>query len=183
VKLTSQKCGFYGPTVHPQAIAMWTMVWWYWLRLTLNLSTRALWQPPVLSGGPVSRDISGACRRTDEGNGNLVYPSLWDFKRSLTCHKILWHGTSSFTSHPKEGVLWIFITFKNPSPWPGLNPSPLGLVASTLTTTHHQGDYHTLRHKFRASISHSVLSWSQTKGGLVLLFLFLGKLESESLHN
>jgi hypothetical protein len=136
VKLTSQKCGFYGPTVHPQVIAMWTMVWWYWLRLTPNLSTRALWQPPVLSGGPVSRHISGACRTTDEGNGNLVYPSLWDFKRSLTCRKILWHGTSSFTSHPKKGVLRIFITCKNPSPWPGLNPSPLGLVASTLTTTH-----------------------------------------------
>jgi hypothetical protein len=25
--------------------AMWTMVWWYWLWLTPNLCTRALWQP------------------------------------------------------------------------------------------------------------------------------------------
>jgi hypothetical protein len=29
---------------------------------------------------------------------------------------------SGFTSHLKEGVLWIFIALKNPLPWPGLNP-------------------------------------------------------------
>jgi hypothetical protein len=38
-----------------------------------------------------------------EGNENF------DFKRSLTCRKILRHGTSGFTSYQKEGVLWIFI--------------------------------------------------------------------------
>jgi hypothetical protein len=70
----------------------------------------------------------------DEGNENLVCPSLWDFKRSFTYPKILRHGTSGFTSHPKEGVLRIFIALKNPSPWPGLNPRPLGPVANTLTT-------------------------------------------------
>jgi hypothetical protein len=35
----------------------------------------------------------------------------------------------------EEGVLRIFIALKNPSPWPGSNPRPLGPVASTLTTT------------------------------------------------
>jgi hypothetical protein len=36
--------------------------------------------------------------------------SIWNTSRDLlTCHKILWHGASGFTSHPKEGVLWIFI--------------------------------------------------------------------------
>jgi hypothetical protein len=58
-----------------------------------NSYTRALWQPPVLSGGPVSRDISGVSRRMDEGIENLVYSSLWDFKSSFTCRKILRHGT------------------------------------------------------------------------------------------
>jgi hypothetical protein len=42
-------------------------------------STRALRQPPVLSGGPVSSDISGASRRMGEGNENLLYLSPWDF--------------------------------------------------------------------------------------------------------
>jgi hypothetical protein len=42
---------------------------------------------------------------------------------------------SVFTSHPKEGVLLIFVAFQNPSPRPGLNPRPLGSVASTITTT------------------------------------------------
>jgi hypothetical protein len=50
-----------------------------------------------------------------KGDENLVYLSLWYFKRSLTRHKILQHGTSGFTSHVKEGVLRIFIALKNPS--------------------------------------------------------------------
>jgi hypothetical protein len=70
-----------------------------------------------------------------EGNENLVYPSPCDFKRSFTCRKILRHGTSGFTSRPKEGVLRICIALKSPSPWPGPNPQLLGPVASTLTTT------------------------------------------------
>jgi hypothetical protein len=114
---------------------MWTMVRWYRLELTPNSFTRVLWQPPVLSGGPVSRDISGASRRVGEENENLVYPSSWDFKRSLTSHKILRHGTSGFTSRPKGGMLQIFIALKSPSPWLGSNLRPMGPVASTLTTT------------------------------------------------
>jgi hypothetical protein len=114
---------------------MWFMAWCYRLRLTPNSSTRVLWQPPVLSGGLVSRYISGASRRMGEGNENLFYSSPWYFKRFLTCCKILRHGISVFTSHPKEGALRIFIALKNSSPWPGLKPRPLGPVASTLTTT------------------------------------------------
>jgi hypothetical protein len=36
---------------------------------------------------------------------------------------MLRHGTSGFISHPKEGVMRIFIAIKNLSPWPGLNPA------------------------------------------------------------
>jgi hypothetical protein len=74
-------------------------------------------------------------RRMDEGNENLVYPALRDLKISWTCCKIVRHGTSGFTSHPKEGMLQVFITLKNPLPWLGSNLQPLGPVASTLTTT------------------------------------------------
>jgi hypothetical protein len=70
----------------------------------------------------------------DEGSENLVSSSPCGFKRFLTCRKVLRLGTSGFTSHPKEGVLLIFVAL-NPSPWPGWNPRPLGPVASTLTTT------------------------------------------------
>jgi hypothetical protein len=35
-------------------------------------------------------------------------------------------GPSRFTSHPKKGVLRIFIALKNPSLEPGFNPRPLG---------------------------------------------------------
>jgi hypothetical protein len=54
---------------------------------------------------------------------------------SFTCRKMLRHGASGFTSHPKEGVLRIFITLKIHRLGGGLNPRPLGSVESTLTAT------------------------------------------------
>jgi hypothetical protein len=119
----------------PRWYAMWTTVWWYRLRLTPNLSTRALWLPPVLSGGPAIRDISRASGTVGEGNENLVCPSPWDFKRSLRCRKILRHGTF-WLYFPSEGMCVAdFITLKNSSTWPSSNPQTLGPVASTLATT------------------------------------------------
>jgi hypothetical protein len=45
---------------------------------------------------------------------------------SLTCRKILRHGTDGFTSSPKEGVLRIFIGLKNLSSSAGFEPASLG---------------------------------------------------------
>jgi hypothetical protein len=126
MRLTSQNCSLYEPIFHPRVLAMCSKVWWYRLGLTPNTSTRVQWQLPVLFGGPVCRDISGASRRMGEGNENLMYPSPWDFKRSLTYLKILRQGSAGFTFHPKEGVLRIFIALKYPSPFPGTNPRPFG---------------------------------------------------------
>jgi hypothetical protein len=94
--------------------------------LTPNLTTRALWSSPKT---PLELQEMG------EGNENLVYTSPWDFKSSFTCRKILWHGTSSFTSHPRGKCAADFIALKNQSPWPGLNPQPLCPMAVTPTTT------------------------------------------------
>jgi hypothetical protein len=52
--------------------------------------------------------------------------SLSYLKGSLTCYKILRHGTDSFTSSPKEVVLWIFIALKNPSFSAGFEPANPG---------------------------------------------------------
>jgi hypothetical protein len=60
---------------------------------------------------------------------------LIHLKGYLTFRKILRHGTSAFTSHPKEGVLRIFIAIKNPSPRPAFYPRTFAPVAITLTTT------------------------------------------------
>jgi hypothetical protein len=64
--------------------------WWYWLGLTPNLSTRALWQPPVLSGGPVSRDISVAASSTawflairDVSGASGRWAKEWEFSLSV----------------------------------------------------------------------------------------------------
>jgi hypothetical protein len=61
-----------------------------------------------------------------EGNKNLVYPSPWDLKRSFTCIKILQHGMSGFTSHPKENVLRIFIALKKSIALTGFEPGQGG---------------------------------------------------------
>jgi hypothetical protein len=47
----------------------------------------------------------------DEGMGILRTQYILYINGSFTCRKILRHGTSGFTSHPKEGVL-IFIALK-----------------------------------------------------------------------
>jgi hypothetical protein len=55
--------------------------------------------------------------------------------------RVLLHAVKSYDMGPsalipirEEGVLRIFLAFKNPSPWPRSNPQPLGPVASTLIT-------------------------------------------------
>jgi hypothetical protein len=80
-------------------------------------------------------EMSGASRSNVRRSKNFAHQCLKCFKGSVTCRKILGHGISGFTSHPKEGVLRIFIAVKNPWPWPGLNPRALSPAASTLTTT------------------------------------------------
>jgi hypothetical protein len=67
-------------------------------------------------------ETSGASRKNGQRSDTFAYQYLKYLKGSLTCHKILRHGTSGFTFHPKEGVLRIFIALKNPLPRPGLNP-------------------------------------------------------------
>jgi hypothetical protein len=59
--------------------------------------------------------------------------------KHLYAHKVLLHainllrGTDGFNSPPKEVVLRIVITLKNPSTLAGIEPATLGPVASTLT--------------------------------------------------
>jgi hypothetical protein len=104
--------------------------WRGWCRLgkTPDSANRALWQS-------YQQKHLGASRRNGLRNDNFAYQYLRFINRSLTCRKILRYGDSGFTSHPKEGVLQIFIALKNPSPWLGLNPRPFGPVASSLTNT------------------------------------------------
>jgi hypothetical protein len=128
VSLTSQNYGIFGPIVHPRVIcdldhimiilteANSQLVYQSPLAATSavwrSCPQRHPWQHPVLAGCPAIRDISGASGTAGEGNENLVYPYPWGFKRSFICPKILRHGTSGFTFHPKESVLRNFIALK-----------------------------------------------------------------------
>jgi hypothetical protein len=122
---------------------------WCWLWITPDSSTSALWQ---FYQQRQLEQVGGM----DEGVRILPILYLRYLKGSLTCRKILRHRTSGFTSHLKEGVLRIFIALKNPSPRLGLNPRPLGPVASTLTSTplrrltswYHVGGYQCCRRTY-----------------------------------
>jgi hypothetical protein len=74
------------------------------------------WLVHQFSGKPTSTDIWYQVRRMGKRNGNLALQSssVHTCKLFFTRHRILQHGASGFTSLPEEGVLWIFITLKNP---------------------------------------------------------------------
>jgi hypothetical protein len=90
-----------------------------------------------ISGKPMTSHLVASRRiwrkEWESGLAKYIYSHLQVI--FFTCRKILQHGASSFTTSAKEGMLRIFITFKNPSPWTGLNQRTLGPIASTLTIT------------------------------------------------
>jgi hypothetical protein len=104
---------------------------WAWRATVMMRAGNNSWHVRQSSLAVLPAETSGESRRNRRTHENFAYQYLKYLKGSLTPCKILRHGTFSFTSHPKEGVLRIFITLKNPSPQPGLNPQPLGPVAST----------------------------------------------------
>jgi hypothetical protein len=57
-------------------------------------------------------------------NGRLILLTSSIHARKVLLH--LQHGTDGFTSPPKEVVLRIFITLKNPSTSVGIEPENLG---------------------------------------------------------
>jgi hypothetical protein len=78
---------------------------------------------PELSGNPTRRVIWYQVGGTDKENYELDLQNVsFIFEVIFMCRKILRYAASDFTSPPKEGVLWIFITFKIPLHWLGLNP-------------------------------------------------------------
>jgi hypothetical protein len=118
------------PIVHPPSDM------WAWTATVIMMPAGDnSWLVHQSSLAVIPVDTSEASRRNGQRSENFAYQYLKYHKASLTWCKILWHGTSGFTSHLKEGVLCIFIALTSPSPRPGLNPRPLGPVESTLTTT------------------------------------------------
>jgi hypothetical protein len=94
---------------------------------------KLLTRPPHPYGKPTRIIIWEQVREMDVWVIILPVQDLKYLKGLLTCRKILWNGASSFTSHPKKGLLRMFFALKNPSPPLGLNLWPVGPVTSTLT--------------------------------------------------
>jgi hypothetical protein len=81
------------------------------LGLTPDLTTRDLWRS----------------MRWAREMGNFVCSSLWDFKSSFICRKILRHGTFPlYFPSERKVCCGFFIALKNPSPWPDFEPATFG---------------------------------------------------------
>jgi hypothetical protein len=108
----SQNCDTNGPIVHP------TGDMWAWRTMVKMIPAGdKSWLIHRSSLAVLPAETSGASRRNGRSE-DFAYQYLKYFKGSLTSRKILRHGTSGFTSHPKEGVLRIFMVLKNQSPRP-----------------------------------------------------------------
>jgi hypothetical protein len=97
-----------GPIVHP------TGDMWAWRAMVMMMlaeeNSSAVHQSSL---AVLSAETSRASRRNGRRSENFAYQFLKYLKRSLTCRRILRHGTSGLTSHPKEDVLRIFIALKS----------------------------------------------------------------------
>jgi hypothetical protein len=60
---------------------------------------------------------------------------LFTLRSDFACRKVLRNGAVWFNSPPKEGVLLVYVSLKNPSSRPGLNTRTLDLVIRSLTAT------------------------------------------------
>jgi hypothetical protein len=67
---------------------------------------------------------------------NLACDFYFHVNRRVLLHAAkLRHGTDGFTSLPKEGMLWIFFSLKNPTASARIKPAILGTEASMLNVT------------------------------------------------
>jgi hypothetical protein len=123
VRLCLRTAATNGPIVHlPSDMWPWrAMVMVMPAGKTPNSCTTALWQCYQQRHLESSRRNGRRCQ-------NFAYQYLKYLEGFLTC-KILRHGTSGFTSYPKEGVLRIFIELKNPLPRPGLTLESSGKIS------------------------------------------------------
>jgi hypothetical protein len=131
VRLCLRTAATNGPIVHPPG-DMWA--WRTTVMMMMMSAGDNSWLVHQSSLSVLPAETCGKNRRNGRRSENFADQYLKYLKVSLTCLKILRHGTSVFISHPKEGVLRIFMALKSPSPGPGLNQRPLAQVASTLNT-------------------------------------------------
>jgi hypothetical protein len=113
----------------PEVIWVWrTMVEWYRLGKT-DLSTRALWQS-------YQQSSSSKTRGTGEGHDELCITKylFHACKGSVTCRKVLRHGTDGYISVSNEDVLRIFISLKIHPPQSGANLGSNGKHANHYST-------------------------------------------------
>jgi hypothetical protein len=106
-----------------------------------------------LSGNNQHTSSSEAGETWTEVTVNFAYEYLFScLLDSLTCRKILRHGTDGFTSPATEVVVRIVIAIKNPSPSDGFGPANLGSRGNHADYKTAEGDGH---NKFLGNGNHN----------------------------
>jgi hypothetical protein len=127
VRLCLRTAATNGPIVHPPS-DMWV---WRTMVVVMMPAGDNSWLVHQSSLAILSGQTSGASRRNGRRSENFAYQYLKYLKGSFSL--TTWDLRLYF---PSEGRCAAdFIALTNPSPRPGLNPRPLGPVASTPTTT------------------------------------------------
>jgi hypothetical protein len=120
-----------GPIVHPKGHTVYEHDEPWWNDLDRG---KLVIRQPDLSDNPTSRVIWYQAEGTGEVNDEFGFGKYFCSYLQVfffTCRKILRHGTSGFTSPPKECVLRIFIALTRQ----GLNLRTYGPTASNITIT------------------------------------------------
>jgi hypothetical protein len=107
---------------HQRAYCSYPGDMWAWramVMMMMMMMTTGDWLVRQSSPAVLPAETSGESRGNGRRSENFAYQYVKYLKGSLTCRNI-----SGFTSHPKEGVLRIFIADKNQSPLPGLTCDP-----------------------------------------------------------
>jgi hypothetical protein len=118
-------CLWWGETVSQNCGHQWACCsspgdMWAWRAMVMMiLAGDDSWLIHQSSLAALPAETSGASRRNGWSE-DFAYQYVKYVKGSLTCHKILRHGTCGFTFPPKEGVLRIFVTSA------GFEPATLG---------------------------------------------------------
>jgi hypothetical protein len=106
VRLCLRTAATNGPVVHPPGDMR------AWRAMVMMPAEDNIWLVHQSSLAILPAQTSWTSRRNGRKSENFASQYLKYFKGSLTCRKILRHGTSGFTSHSKKGVLRTFIALK-----------------------------------------------------------------------
>jgi hypothetical protein len=100
----------------------------FWSNLRPHLSSNHMIHPSQLPrNNPQRHPVAKQKKKWQKNGREFCLRNLFSYLYGFsTCRTILWYGTDALNSLPKQGLLRIFNTIKNPSSSVGFEPANLG---------------------------------------------------------